>query len=37
MSVYYLHAWCPRRPDEGVRDPGTIVTKVVSHHVGTEN
>lgn len=26
VCVYYVHAWCPRRPEEGVRSPGTGVT-----------
>ena len=25
MYVYYVHAWCPQRPEEGTRAPGTGV------------
>jgi hypothetical protein len=27
---------CPRRPEEGIRSPGSGVKMVVNHHVGTE-
>lgn len=36
MSVHHVHAWCSRRPEEGVKPSQTGVT-VVSQHVGTEN
>ena len=26
MYVYHMHAWCPQRPEEGIRFPGTGVT-----------
>ena len=26
MSVHHMHAWCPSRPEEGIRCPGTEVT-----------
>lgn len=25
MSVYHVHAWCPQRPEEVIRFPGTEV------------
>ncbi|MEJ1285412.1 hypothetical protein NN561_016406 [Cricetulus griseus] len=31
--IYHLCAWCPWRPGEGYRFPGTEVRMVVSHHV----
>jgi hypothetical protein len=27
MTVYHLHAWCLRRPEEGVGSPETGVTE----------
>lgn len=40
MPLYYLCAWCPKRPEEGVRFPGTgvhVVQVVVGHQVGAGN
>ena len=28
MSGYHMHAWCPQKPEEGVRSPGAGVIEV---------
>lgn len=37
ICVCHRHVWCPWRPEEEVRFPGTGVTVVVVHHVATGN
>lgn len=37
MSVHQVHAWCPQRPEGGVRSPGTGVRGTVRHYVTTGN
>jgi hypothetical protein len=36
MSVYHMDAWCPQRPEEGIRSPGTVVPGRSEPHVGAE-
>lgn len=38
LPVNFLGAWCPKRPEEGVRFPETeVLLTVVSCHMGVRN
>lgn len=37
ISIHYMHTWCLRRPEEGVRCPVIRITEVVVHRVSASN
>lgn len=37
VSLACMHAWCPLKPEEGIRLYGTGAIMVVSHYEGATN